>query len=84
MAAVSSATCAARSGAWSGRLTDAELSVKFRGSPREVLATDQAERVLALAWNIRALGDVGALIRASVPEEDVEPLELPGSPLIPR
>ncbi len=65
-------------------LTDAELSDKFRDLAAEVLATDQAERALALAWNVRALGDVGALVRAAVPEDAVEPSELPGSPLIPR
>jgi 2-methylcitrate dehydratase PrpD len=65
-------------------MTDADLADKFRALATEVLATDQAERLLALAWNIRALGDVGALIRASVPEEDLEPQDLPGSPLIPR
>src|SRR5690606_37143548 len=51
-------------------LTDAELSDKFRGLAGEVLATDQAERALALAWNLRALGDVGALVRAAVPEDE--------------
>ena len=65
-------------------MTDAALSDKFRMLAAEVLATDQAERLLALAWNVRALVDVGALIRASVPEEEIEPAELPGSPLIPR
>jgi len=65
-------------------MTDADLADKFRVLATEVLATDQAERLLALAWNIRALSDVGALIRASVPEEDLEPQDLPGSPLIPR
>ncbi len=65
-------------------MSDADLSDKFRALATEVLATDQAERLLALAWNIRALGDVGALIRASVPEDEIEPQDLPGSPLIPR
>ena len=65
-------------------MTDAALSDKFRTLAAEALATDQAERLLALAWNVRALVDVGALTRASVPEEDIEPAELPGSPLIPR
>jgi len=65
-------------------MSDADLSDKFRALAAEVLATGQAERVLALAWNIRALGDVGSLIRATVPEEELEPAELPGSPLIPR
>jgi 2-methylcitrate dehydratase PrpD len=65
-------------------MSDADLSAKFRDLATEVLATDQAERMLALAWNIRALGDVGALIRASVPDDELEPAELPGSPLIPR
>ena len=65
-------------------MTDAALSDKFRTLAAELLATDQAERLLALAWNMRALVDVGALMRASVPEEDIEPAELPGSPLIPR
>jgi 2-methylcitrate dehydratase PrpD len=65
-------------------LGDGELSDKFRSLSAEVLATDQAERVLALAWNVRALADIGALVRASVPEEALDPAELPGSPLIPR
>jgi 2-methylcitrate dehydratase PrpD len=65
-------------------LTDAELSDKFRDLASELLATDQAERLLALVWNVRALGDVGALVRASVPEETSEPAQLPGSPLLPR
>jgi 2-methylcitrate dehydratase PrpD len=65
-------------------LTDAELSAKFRGLAAEVLATDQIERMLALAWNVRALADVGALVRASIPVDEFEPAELPGSPLIPR
>jgi 2-methylcitrate dehydratase PrpD len=65
-------------------MTDADLSDKFRTLATEVLATDQAERLLALAWNVRALVDVGALVRASVPDEEIEPAELPGSPLIPR
>jgi 2-methylcitrate dehydratase PrpD len=65
-------------------MSDAELSAKFRALAGETLATDQSERLLALAWNIRSLGDTGALIRQTVPEEEVEPAELPGSPLIPR
>jgi 2-methylcitrate dehydratase PrpD len=65
-------------------MNDAELSDKFRELAADVLATSQTERMLALAWNIRALGDVGALIRASVPEEEFSPDALPGSPLLPR
>ena len=65
-------------------LADTELSDKFRDLAGMVLATAQAERLLALAWNIRALSDVGALVRASIPEEAFEPAQLPGSPLIPR
>ncbi len=65
-------------------LSDSELSDKFRSLAAEVLATDQAERVLALAWNVQALADIGALVRASVPDEALDPLQLPGSPLIPR
>jgi 2-methylcitrate dehydratase PrpD len=65
-------------------LTDAELSDKFRDLACTTLASGQAERLLALAWNIRALHDVGALVRASIPEETFEPAQLPGSPLIPR
>ena len=65
-------------------LGDGELSDKFRSLAAEVLATDQAERALALAWNVRALADIGALVRASVPDEALDPAELPGSPLIPR
>lgn len=65
-------------------LSDAELSAKFRDLAADVLATDQAERLLALAWNVRALGDVGALVRASVPEDAPDPAQLPGSPLLPR
>lgn len=65
-------------------LSDAELSDKFRSLAAEVLATDQVERLLALAWNVLALADIGALVRTSVPDEALDPLELPGSPLIPR
>lgn len=65
-------------------LGDAELCAKFRRLAAETLSTDQAERMLALAWNMRALSDIGALVRASVPEDILEPAELPGSPLIPR
>jgi 2-methylcitrate dehydratase PrpD len=65
-------------------LTDAALSEKFRLLAQEVLATDQAERLLALIWNIRALGEIGSIVRASVAECEAEPAELPGSPLIPR
>ncbi|MPZ42188.1 MAG: hypothetical protein GEV05_02055 [Betaproteobacteria bacterium] len=65
-------------------LSDGELSDKFRSLAAELLATDQAERLLALAWNARALADIGALVRASVPDEALDPAELPGSPLIPR
>lgn len=72
------------SGSLDRPLSDDELSARFRGLASELLATDQAERVLALAWNVRALADVGALVRASVPEDTLEPAELPGSPLIPR
>ena len=63
-------------------MTDADLSNPVRRLAGEVLATDQAERLLALAWNLRALIAVGALARASVPEEEIDPAELPGSPLI--
>src|SRR5690606_4729006 len=59
-------------------LTDAELSEKFRGLAAEVLATDQTERLLALAWNVCSLGDIGALLRTSVPEDMLDPAELPG------
>jgi 2-methylcitrate dehydratase PrpD len=65
-------------------LTDAELSDKFRGLAAEVLATDQCERLLALAWNVRALADMGALVRTTVPDDALDPADLPGSPLIPR
>lgn len=65
-------------------LSDADLSEKFRKQAADVLATDQAERLLGLAWNLRALPDVGGLIRTSIPDEIYEPTELPGSPLIPR
>jgi 2-methylcitrate dehydratase PrpD len=65
-------------------LGDAELSDKFRELASGVLATDQAERLLALAWNVRSLADIGALLRASVPDDALDPIELPGSPLIPR
>jgi 2-methylcitrate dehydratase PrpD len=65
-------------------LADHDLSDKFRSQAADVLATDQAERLLGLAWNIRALPDVGGLIRSSIPDDLHEPAELPGSPLIPR
>jgi 2-methylcitrate dehydratase PrpD len=65
-------------------LSDRDLSDKFRRLAAETLATDQAERLLALVWNLRTLPDVGGLVRATVPEEVFEPAELPGSPLIPR
>lgn len=65
-------------------LSDRDLSEKFRRQAADVLATDQAERLLGLAWNLRSLPDVGGLVRASIPEDVYEPTELPGSPLIPR
>jgi 2-methylcitrate dehydratase PrpD len=65
-------------------LGDRELSDKFRGLAGETLATGQAERLLGLAWNVRALPDMGGLIRTMIPEDVYEPAELPGSPLIPR
>jgi 2-methylcitrate dehydratase PrpD len=65
-------------------LSDLDLSAKFRTLTAEVLATDQAERLLGLAWNLRALPDMGALVRESIPEGVHEPVELPGSPLLPR
>lgn len=65
-------------------LGDRELSDKFRGLAGETLATGQAERLLGLAWNVRALPDMGGLIRTTIPEDVYEPAELPGSPLIPR
>ncbi len=65
-------------------LGDHDLSEKFRSQAADILATDQAERLLGLAWNLRALPDVGGLIRSSIPDDLYEPAELPGSPLIPR
>lgn len=65
-------------------LSDRDLSDKFRALAGETLATSQAERLLGLAWNIRALPDMGGLIRTTIPEDVYEPAELPGSPLIPR
>jgi len=65
-------------------LTDAELAAKFRRLAARALATDQAERLLALAWNLPALADAGALARGCVPEEEAGEAVLPGSPLIPR
>lgn len=65
-------------------LSDLDLSEKFRKQAADVLATDQAERLLGLAWNLRALPDVGGLVRTSIPDDVYEPMELPGSPLIPR
>ncbi len=65
-------------------LSDSELSDKFRELAAEVIATDQAERLLALTWNVRSLADIGALVRASVPDEAPDPAELPGSPLLAR
>jgi len=65
-------------------LGDRELSDKFRGLAGDSLATGQAERLLGLAWNVRALPDMGGLIRTTIPEDVYEPAELPGSPLIPR
>jgi 2-methylcitrate dehydratase PrpD len=65
-------------------MDNAALNAKFRVLAAEALATDQAERVLALAWNIAALADIGSLIRATVPQDDIELAELPGSPLLPR
>jgi len=73
-----------RLGASRQAMDNAALNAKFRALAAETLATDQAERVLALAWNIAALADIGALIRATVPQDDVEMAELPGSPLLPR
>lgn len=65
-------------------LSDAELAENFRNLAANVLATGQTERLLALAWTLPALSDAGALVRTSVPEEEAEAAELPGSPLIPR
>lgn len=65
-------------------LEDRELTDKFRALAGEQLATAQVERLLGLAWNVRALPDMGGLIRATVAEDVYEPAELPGSPLIPR
>lgn len=65
-------------------MNDAELGDKFRELAIDLLATSQAERMLALAWNMRALGDIGALMRASVPEDELAPDALPGSSLLPR
>jgi 2-methylcitrate dehydratase PrpD len=65
-------------------LGDAELAAKFRHLAGNALATSQTERLLALAWNMPALADAGALVRASVPEEEIEAVDVPGSPLIPR
>lgn len=65
-------------------LSDLDLSEKFRTQAADVLATDQAERLLGLAWNLRALPDMGGLVRTSIPDDVYEPTELPGSPLIPR
>lgn len=65
-------------------MSDQQLSDKFRDLAAETLASDQAERLLALAWNVRALSDIGALIRASVPEEASDLTEEAGSPLLRR
>jgi len=65
-------------------LGDRDLSDKFRGLAGDMLATGQIERLLGLAWNMRALPDMGGLIRTTVAEDVYEPAELPGSPLIPR
>jgi len=65
-------------------MSDRQLSDKFRDLATETLASDQAERLLALAWNVRALSDTGALIRASVPEEALDLTEEAGSPLLRR
>jgi len=64
-------------------MTDADLCAKFRELAEGVLATDPAERLLALAWNLRSLGDAGALARGTVPEDTVTE-EPPGSPLLGR
>lgn len=65
-------------------LSDRDLSDKFRTLAGDTLATSQAERLLGLLWNVRALPDMGGIIRTTIPEDVYEPAELPGSPLIPR
>jgi 2-methylcitrate dehydratase PrpD len=64
-------------------LTDDDLAEKFRELASDLLATSQTERLLGLAWNIRALGDVGSIARGSVPEElEVLDAETPGAHLV--
>jgi len=65
-------------------LEDRELSDKFRALAGETLSTGQTERLLGLIWNVRALPDMGGLVRTTIPEDVYEPAELPGSPLLPR
>ncbi len=65
-------------------MSDRQLSDKFRDLATETLASDQTERLLALAWNVRALSDIGALIRASVPEEVSDLTDEAGSPRLRR
>lgn len=64
-------------------MSDADLADKFRELAADVLATGQTERLLGLAWNIRALGDAGALARESVPEGlDALDAQTPGAHLV--
>lgn len=65
-------------------LEDHDLSDKFRVLAAEMLASSQVERLLGLAWNVRALPDMVGLVRTTIAEDVHEPDELPGSPLLPR
>jgi len=48
-------------------MTDAQLEEKFRQQAVLALPAEQVEKAIAMCWKIGELGDVGALVRASVP-----------------
>ncbi|HEX2828899.1 MAG TPA: MmgE/PrpD family protein [Burkholderiales bacterium] len=48
-------------------MSDADLEAKFRALAKGILAPQQTDALIALAWNVEKLGDAGEIARASVP-----------------
>lgn len=46
-------------------MSDADLDAKFRELTREVLAPSQSDKLAALCWDLPALPDAGAIVRAA-------------------
>jgi 2-methylcitrate dehydratase PrpD len=46
-------------------MSDADLDAKFRELTREVLAPSQSDELAALCWDLPALPDAGAIVRAA-------------------